>query len=55
MPDILMKVFEDYIFILYLGSLGLFIIFILSKNKVFQSGALLKIPPSSPFMKEFGQ
>ena len=49
-----MKVFEDYIFILYLGSLG-FLLFILNKNKVFQFGALLKMPPSAPFMKVFGQ
>ena len=57
-PDILMKVFEDYIFILYLSLFGQHVfclMFILNKNKVFQPGALLKMPPSSPFMREFGQ
>ena len=28
--------------------------FILSKNKGFQPGALLKMPPSYPSMEEFG-
>ena len=39
--DILMKVFKDYIYIRYLGNLGLFNI--LSKNKAFESGVLLKM------------
>ena len=30
------------------------LIFILSKNEGFQSRALLKMPPSSPSMEEFG-
>ena len=54
-PNILMKVFEDYIFYSLFGQPGFCLIFILSKNKVFQSGALLKMPPSSLFMKEFDQ
>ena len=29
------------------------LIFILSENKDFHSGVLLKMPPSSPFMEEF--
>ena len=37
------------------GQLGFCLIFILSKTKDFQSGALLKMPPSSPFMKKFGE
>ena len=37
----------------YLGTWVLFN-FILNKNKDFQSGALLKIPLSSPSMEEFG-
>ena len=41
-------------YIPYLGSQG-FLIVILSKMKCFQSAALLKTPPSSTFMKEFGQ
>ena len=53
-PNILMKVFEDYIFYSLFGQPGFCLIFILSK-KVFQSGALLKMPPSSLFMKEFDQ
>ena len=54
-PNILMKVFEAYIFYSLFGQPGFCLIFILSKNKVFQSGALLKMPPSSLFMKEFDQ
>ena len=54
-PNILMKVFEYYIFYSLFGQPGFCLIFILSKNKVFQSGALLKMPPSSPFMKESDQ
>ena len=54
-PNILIKVFEDYIFYSLFGQPGFCLIFILSKNKVFQSGALLKMPPSSIFMKEFDQ
>ena len=42
--DILMKVFEDYL------TLHIF-----SKNKGFQSGALLKTPSLSLSMKEFDQ
>ena len=53
--NILMKVFEDYIFHSLFGQPGFSLIFILSKNKVFQSGALLKISPSSLFIKEFDQ
>ena len=53
-PDILTKVFEDYI--LYLNWAGwVLLIFILSKSKGFWSGALLKMPRSSPSMKKFGQ
>ena len=49
-PNILTKVFEDYI--LYLNRAGwVLLIFIPSKSKDFWSGALLKIPPSSPSMK----
>ena len=33
------------------GQPGFCLIFILSKNNVFQSGTLLKMPPSSSFMK----
>ena len=33
---------------------GFCLIFILSKKKHFQSGALLKMPPSSPTIEEFG-
>ena len=44
-PDILMKVFEGYIIFLIWAATVLF--------KGFQSGALLKMPPS-PFMKKFG-
>ena len=47
-PDILMKVFEGYIILLISAGWLLF-------NKRFQSGALLKLPPSSPLMKEFCQ
>ena len=50
--DILMKVLEHYIFLIWTD--GFFKIVILSKNRHFQSGALLKIPPSSPSMEEFG-
>ena len=35
------------------GQPGFYLIFILSKKKGFQSGAILKTPPSSPPMKEF--
>ena len=34
-------------FSFFIGQPGFCLIFILSKNKVFQSGALLKMPPSS--------
>ena len=40
-------------YITYLGSL-FFLILILSKKKVIQSGALLKMSSSSPSMDEFG-
>ena len=50
-PDILMNVLEDYIIFLVWAAWVLF--FILSKNKVFQSGSLLKIPTSFPSMEEF--
>ena len=52
-PDILMKVFEDYIIFLVWAAWVL--IFILNKNKDFRSRNLLKMHPSSPFMKECGQ
>ena len=51
-PDIQMKMFEGYIIS---GQPVFCLIFILSKNKSFQSGALLKMPPSSPSTQEFGQ
>ena len=50
--DILMNFLEYYI--VFLMWAALILIFILSKNKGFQSGALLKMPPLSPCMKEFG-
>ena len=53
-PDILMKVFEDYI-ILFIWAAWVLLVFILSRNKSFGSGALLEIPLLSPFMKGFGQ
>ena len=37
------------------GQPGFCLIFILSKKKSFQSEALLKMPPSSPSMEEFGR
>ena len=52
--DILIKEFEDYItFLIWAAWVCLF--FTLSKNKNFQSEPLLKIPSSSPSMKEFVQ
>ena len=50
-PDILMNVLEDYI--IFLVWAAWILIFILSKNKGFQSGALLKMPISFPSMEEF--
>ena len=50
-PDILMNVLEDYIIFLVWAAWVL--IFILSKNKGFQSGALLKMTISFPSMEEF--
>ena len=47
-----MNVLELEVYTPYLGSLSL--VFIFSKSKGFQSGALLKIPLSSPSMEEFG-
>ena len=35
-----------------LGQPGFYFIFMLSKNKGFQTGALLKMPPSSLSMKK---
>ena len=52
--DILMKVFEDYIIVLILLAWVL-LNFIFSKNKGFWSEALLKMPLSSLFIKEFAQ
>ena len=52
-PDILMNVVEDCIIFLT-GQLGLCLIFILSKNKGFPSGPLLKMYPSFPSMGDFG-
>ena len=46
-----MNVLEDYIIFLVWAAWVL--IFILSKNKGFQSGALLKMPTSFPSMEEF--
>ena len=53
-PDILMNVLEDCIvFLIWQPKVSS--IFILSKNKDLQSGALLKMPASlSPSMEEFG-
>ena len=53
-PDILMKVFEDYI-IFPIWKAWVCLFFVLSKNKDFLSGVLLNIPPSSPYIKEFEQ
>ena len=47
-----MNVLEDYIILLTWAAWVL--LDILSKNKGFQSTALLIMPPSSPSMKEFG-
>ena len=47
--DILMNVHYIYLF----GQSGFCLIFILSKNKSFRYGPLLKMHPSSPPMKEF--
>ena len=53
-PDILMNALKNCIVLFFgVASFGLIKI-ISSKNKGFQSGALLKIPPSSPSMQEFG-
>ena len=52
-PDILMKVFEDYIISLIWAAWVLFNF--ISKTKVSSLELLLKIPPSFPSMKEFGQ
>ena len=49
-PDFVMKVLRDYIIILIWGFC---LISIISKNKCFQFGVLLKMPPSSPSMEEF--
>ena len=50
-PDILMNVLKDYI-IFFVWAVWIFI-FILSKNKGFQSGALQKMATSFPSMEEF--
>ena len=51
-PDFLMNVLEDCIIFL-LWAVWVCLIFILIKNKAFQSGASLKILTSSPSMEEF--
>ena len=58
-PDVLINFFFFFFFLkiaLYtlFGQLGFCSIFILSKNNDFQSEALLKMPPSSPSIEEFG-
>ena len=50
-PDILITVLEECIIYLIWAAWVLFFI-LLSKNKGFQSAALLKVPPSSPSMEE---
>ena len=50
-PDILMNVLEDLIIFVVWEAWVL--IFILSKNKGFQSGALLKLPNLVPPMEKF--
>ena len=47
-------VFEATLYFLFRQA-GFCLIFALSKNKGFRSGALLKLRPSSLFMKEFHQ
>ena len=37
----------------FFGQSGFYLVFILTKNKSFQSVALLKIFPSSPSMEKF--
>ena len=49
--DILMNGWKIVLYFLF-GQFCL--VFITSKNQGFQSGALLKMPPSSPSMEEFG-
>ena len=48
-----MPVLEVCIIFLIWASWAL-VNFILGKNKGFQSGTLLKMPPSTPSMEEFG-
>ena len=52
--DIPINVLEDYMIFLVWAQPRFCLIFTFSKNKVLQSGALLKMPPSSPSIKEFG-
>ena len=53
-PDILMNIFEGcVIFLIWVAWVCLS--FILSQSKSFQSEALLKMLPSCPSKKEFGQ
>ena len=53
-PDILINVHKDCTLTkIYFGKPELCLIFILSENKDFHSGVLLKMPPSSPSMEEF--
>ena len=46
-PDVLMKVFEDYIIFLIWADWVLLNFYLKQLNKGFQSGALLKMPPLS--------
>ena len=52
--DILMNVFEYCIILVIYVVLVLFNLYLKQKKKGFQSGALLKMHPSSHSMEEFG-
>ena len=52
-PDILMNALEGCITVFVWAACFFFLIFILSKSKGIQSGALLKMPTSIPSMEKF--